>query len=149
MAYERTWRISIKAPPEVVFEYLADVSRHVQWGSDMTKSVAQEAGPPAVGKRYDTDGTLNGKANPSVVTITAMEVPRRFAFDAEDANSVFHHEFTLSGDGGETQLGRRMTMARGPFLNPVLMRIFQGAIDKNYNGALEKLKTTMETGSSA
>jgi carbon monoxide dehydrogenase subunit G len=149
MAYERSWRTSIKAPPEVVFEYLADVSRHVEWGSDMTKSVAEEAGPPAVGKRYDTEGTLNGKANRSIVTISAIDAPRRFAFDAEDANSVFHHEFTLSGDGGETQLDRRMTMTRGPFLNPVFMRIFQGVIDKNYNGALVKLKAKMETGSSA
>ena len=146
MPYERSWRISIRTPREAVFQYLTDVSRHVEWGSDMTKSAAQEGGPPAVGKRYDTEGTLNGKANSSVVTITEMDAPRRFAFDAEDRNSVFHHEFTLSGDTGETQLARRMTMTRGPFLNPIMLRIFQGVIDKNYNGALEKLKAKMEAG---
>jgi hypothetical protein len=113
----------------------------------MTSSEAQQAGPPAVGSRYAAEGILNGKPNRSVVTITAMEAPARFAFDARDAKSTFHHEFTLAGDGRETSLERRMTMPEGPFLNPIFMRLFQGVIDKNYNGALQKLKSKVEADS--
>jgi hypothetical protein len=112
----------------------------------MTTSKAQEPGPPAVGKAYEPEGILNGKPNRSVVTITSLEAPSRFAFDAADSNSVFHHEFTLSGDRGETQVVRRMTIPKGPFMNPIFMRLFQGVIDKNYNGALVKLKDKMEAG---
>jgi uncharacterized protein YndB with AHSA1/START domain len=147
MPYERTWKITINAAPARVFEYLADVSRHPEWGSDMTTSEAQQAGPPAVGSSYATEGILNGKPNRSMVTITALEAPRRLAFDAGDAASVFHHEFTLAGGGHETSLERRVTMLKGPFLNPVFMRIFQGVIDRNYNGALQKLKSKLEAGS--
>ena len=144
MAYDRTWKIAINAPQASVFEYLADVSRHPEWGSDMTSSEAQQAGPPAVGNRYAAEGVRNGKPNRSTVTITALQAPGRFAFDAKDAKSTFHHEFTLTGNGQETSLERRMTMLEGPFLNPVFMRIFQGVIDKNYNGALQKLKSKLE-----
>ena len=144
MAYERTWKIAINAPRARIFEYLADVSRHPEWGSDMTSSEAQQAGPPAVGNRYAAEGVRNGKPNRSTVTITALQAPGRFAFDAKDAKSTFHHEFTLTGNGQETSLERRMTMLEGPFLNPVFMRIFQGVIDKNYNGALQKLKSKLE-----
>jgi uncharacterized protein YndB with AHSA1/START domain len=144
MAYDRTWKIAINAPRARVFEYLADVSRHPEWGSDMTSSEAEQAGAPAVGNRYAAEGVLNGKPNRSVVTITALEPPGRLAFDAKDARSTFHHEFTLTGNGQETSLDRRMTMLEGPFLNPIFMRIFQGVIDKNYNGALQKLKSKLE-----
>jgi uncharacterized protein YndB with AHSA1/START domain len=144
MAYDRTWKIAINAPRAKVFEYLTDVARHPEWGSDMTSSEAQQAGPPAVGNRYAAEGVLNGKPNRSVVTITALEAPGRFAFDAKDAKSTFHHEFTLAGNGHETSLERRMTMLEGPFMNPIFMRLFQGVIDKNYNGALQKLKAKVE-----
>jgi uncharacterized protein YndB with AHSA1/START domain len=146
MAYDRSWTITIKAPREEVFDYLTDVTRHVEWGSDMTTSTAREPGPPAVGKAYEAEGILNGKPNKSVVTITSLEAPSRFAFDATDSNSVFHHEFTLSGGGDATTVARRMTMPKGPFMNPIFMRLFQGVIDKNYNGALVKLKNKMESG---
>jgi uncharacterized protein YndB with AHSA1/START domain len=144
MAYDRTWKITISAPRARVFEYLADVSRHPEWGSDMTSSEAQQEGPPAVGSRYAAEGVLNGKPNRSTVTITALQAPGRFAFDAKDAKSVFHHEFTLTGNGQQTSLERRMTMLEGPFMNPIFMRVFQGVIDKNYNGALQKLKAKLE-----
>jgi uncharacterized protein YndB with AHSA1/START domain len=146
MAYERSWTITIKAPREKVFEYLVDVPKHTEWGSDMTKSEAEKPGPPAVGSRYKADGILNGKPNPSTVTITAIESPKRFEFDAEDSSSVFHHIFTLSGSGAQTQVERRMTLSKGPFVFPIFMKIFQGTIDKNYNGALEKLKAKLEKG---
>ena len=37
-----------------------------------------------------------------------------------------------------------LTLSKGPFVFPIFMRIFQGTIDKNYNGALEKLKARLQ-----
>jgi uncharacterized protein YndB with AHSA1/START domain len=46
MAYSATYNVSIKAPPSKVFEYLADVSRHGEWGSadDRMKIAAEKPG---------------------------------------------------------------------------------------------------------
>lgn len=146
MAYSAVYTVDVKAPPGTVFDYVADVSQHGEWGSadDHMKATAEKHGPPAVGSRYKADGLLNGKPNQSVVTITALENPRRLAFDAEDSNSVFHHEFTFTPAGGGTHVERHVTMTKGPFYFPLVLSIFKSTVQKNYNGAMSNLKTKMD-----
>jgi hypothetical protein len=147
MAYSAAYNVDVKAPQSKVFDYVADVSRHGEWGSadDHMKASAEKPGPPAVGARYKADGMLNGKANPSVVTITALESPKRLAFDAEDANSVFHHEFVFSAAGGGTHVERNVTMTKGPFYFPIVLALFKSTVQKNYNGAMSNLKAKLES----
>jgi uncharacterized protein YndB with AHSA1/START domain len=147
MAYSATYDVLVKAPQQNVFDYVADVERHGEWASepDHMQVSAEKAGPPAVGARYKAEGVLNGRVNPSVVTITELQPPNRLAFDAEDSNSVFRHEFIFSpGDGG-TKVRRNVTMTKGPFYFPLVLAIFKGTVQKNYNGAMQNLKTKMES----
>jgi uncharacterized protein YndB with AHSA1/START domain len=148
MAYSATYNITVRAPQTRVFDYVSDISRHGEWGSaeDKMKASAERPGPAAVGARYKAEGVLNGKVNPSVVTITAYESPKRLAFDATDSNSVFHHEFEFTADAGGTQVVRRVTMTKGPFYFPLVLALFKGTIQKNYNGAMSNLKTKLESG---
>jgi hypothetical protein len=147
MAYSAAYNVDIKAPQSKAIDYVADVSRHGEWGSadDHMKASAEKPGPPAVGARYKADGMLNGKANPSVVTITALDSPKRLAFDAEDSNSVFHHEFVFSAAGGGTHVERNVTMTRGPFYFPIVLALFKSTVQKNYNGAMTNLKAKLES----
>jgi uncharacterized protein YndB with AHSA1/START domain len=146
MAYSATYNVDVNAPPAKVFDYVADVSRHGEWGSepDHMKVTAEKSGPATVGARYKADGMLNGKSNASVVTITALEAPKRLAFDAEDANSIFHHEFVFTPAGSGTHLVRNVTMTKGPFYFPLVLAIFKSTVLKNYNGAMSNLKAKME-----
>lgn len=146
MAYSASYDITINAPQARVFEYIADISRHGEWGSveDKMKVAAEKPGPPAVGARYKAEGVLNGKVNQSVVTITAYDPPKRIAFDAEDSNSVFHHEFILTPDGGRTRFERQVTMTKGPFYFPLVLSIFKSTVVKNYNAAMVNAKAKLE-----
>ena len=146
MAYSASYNVDVKAPQSKVFDYVADVSRHGEWGSadDHMKTSPEKPGPPAVGARYKADGLLNGKANASVVTITALESPKRLAFDAEDSNSIFHHEFVFSAADGGTHVERRVTMTKGPFYFPIVLAVFKSTVQKNYNGAMTNLKAKLE-----
>jgi uncharacterized protein YndB with AHSA1/START domain len=148
MAYSATYNATIKAPQAKVFDYIADVARHGEWGSneDHMKATAEKPGPPAVGARYKAEGVLNGKVNQSVVTITALEPPKRIAFDAEDSNSTFHHEFVLTQVDGGTDVERRVTMTKGPFYFPLVLSIFKSTVVKNYQGAMDNLKAKLEAG---
>jgi uncharacterized protein YndB with AHSA1/START domain len=148
MAYSALYSVDVKAPQATVFNYVADVSRHGEWGSadDHMKATAERPGPPAMGARYKADGMLNGKQNESMVTITNLEPPKRLAFDAEDSNSVFHHEFTFSPAAGGTHVERHVTMTKGPFYFPLVLAIFKSTVQKNYNGAMSNLKNKMEAG---
>jgi uncharacterized protein YndB with AHSA1/START domain len=146
MAYSATYNVTIAAPQAKVFDYIADVSRHGEWGSadDKMKVAAEKPGPPAVGARYKAEGVLNGKVNHSVVTMTAYEPPKRIAFDAEDSNSVFHHEFVFTPADGGTRVERHVTMTKGPFYFPIVMSIFKSTVVKNYNGAMSNAKAKLE-----
>ena len=147
MAYSADYTADVKAPQAKVFDYVADVARHGEWGSadDHMKATAEKPGPPAIGSGYKAEGMLNGKLNNSTVTITALEAPKRLAFDAEDSNSVFNHEFTFSPSSGGTHVERRVTMTKGPFYFPVVLAIFKGTVQKNYNGAMSNLKAKLES----
>jgi uncharacterized protein YndB with AHSA1/START domain len=148
MAYSAVYTVDVKAPQSRVFDYVADVSRHGEWGSDADhmKATAEKPGAPAMGSRYKAEGLLNGKPNQSTVTITALEPPKRLAFDAEDSNSVFHHEFTFSPSNGGTRVERHVAMTKGPFYFPLVLSIFKSTVQKNYNGAMSNLKTKMDGG---
>jgi len=148
MAYSATYDVAVKAPQGKVFDYVADVARHGEWASepDHMRVSAEKAGPPAVGSRYKAEGILNGKVNPSVVTITNLNYPDRFAIDAEDSNSVFHHEFIFSPRGDGSNVTRIVTMTKGPFYFPIMLAIFKSTVQKNYNGAMQNLKRKLETG---
>jgi hypothetical protein len=148
MAYSAAYVIDIRAAQNRVFDYIADVTRHGEWGSadDKMKAAAEKPGPPAVGARYKAEGMLNGKLNHSVVTITGYEPPKRLAFDAEDSNSVFHHEFLLTPDGGGTRVERKVTMTKGPWYFPMVLTIFKSTVVKNYDGAMANLKARLESG---
>jgi len=148
MAYNAMYNVTVKAPQQKVFDYVADVSRHGEWGSadDNMKATAEKPGPPAVGSRYKAEGMLNGKLNNSTVTITALDAPKRLAFDAEDSNSVFHHEFLFTPSGDGTLVERHVGMTKGPFYFPLVLTIFKSTVQKNYNGAMENLKAKMNSG---
>jgi uncharacterized protein YndB with AHSA1/START domain len=146
MAYSAVYTVDVKVPQSKVFDYVADVSRHGEWGSadDHMKATAEKPGSLAIGSRYKAEGLLNGKPNSSVVTITALDAPKRLAFDAEDSNSVFHHEFTFSPSNDGTRVERHVTMTKGPFYFPLVLSIFKSTVQKNYNGAMSNLKTKMD-----
>ena len=146
MAYSAAYTVEVNAAASKVFDYVADVSRHGEWGSadDHMKATAEKPGSPAIGSRYKADRLLNGKPNQSTVTSTALDAPRRLAFDAEDANSVFHHEFIFSAANGGTHVKRHVTMTKGPFYFPLVLAILSSTVKKNYNGAMSNLTTKME-----
>ena len=96
-------RVDIDAPPEVVFDTLAD---HPSWKDWMPRSfvVASPAtGPHYVGNRFTV--RVAGLPFPSSIKIVAFDKPRMLAW-AGGARGVLHghHEFRLSsnGKGGTT-----------------------------------------------
>ena len=148
MAYNAVYSVTVKAPQQTVFDYVADVSRHGEWGSadDHMKASAEKPGPPAVGSRYKAEGILNGRLNNSTVTITVVDPPKRVAFDAEDSNSIFHHEFLFTPSDGGTLVERHVSMTKGPFYFPIVLSIFKSTLQKNYDGAMQNLKAKMDSG---
>jgi len=143
-----TWAITINAPQDRTYAYVADLSRHGEWGSQADEMTIKpdQPGPPEVGKRYTAEGILLGKRNPSTVTITALDPPQRVEFEYEDSRGSGGHVFTFAPDNGGTRVTRQIFGIKQPLLGPVFFRIFKKKIDVNYNGALNNLKAKLESG---
>jgi hypothetical protein len=146
-----TWKIHVDVPPDMAYAYVADIGRHGEWGADadaMTIS-PDESGEPEVGKTYSAEGTLLGKRNPSKVTITALDRPKSVEIEAADSSGISGHVFRFIPDSGGTLITRQIYGVKQPLLGPVFFRIFKSKIDVNFNGALSKLKTNLESRTSS
>jgi hypothetical protein len=142
-----TWKIHVDVPPEVAYAYVADVGRHGEWGSDADAMTIAADDPSElnVGKTYSAEGTLLGKRNPSKVTITALDPPSSVEIEATDSSGISGHVFRFTPDNGGTLITRQIYGVKQPLLGPVFFMIFKSKIDVNFNGALRKLKTNLES----
>ena len=142
-----SWKVFINASPDKVYQYVADVGKHAEWASEADAMVvsAAELGEPAVGKIYKAEGTLLGKRNPSTVTITALDPPKTIEIEAEDSSGISGHVFTLTPQDGGTLVTRQIYGVKQPLLGPVFFFIFKRKIDVNFNGALNNLKSKLES----
>jgi uncharacterized membrane protein len=121
--------ITIAAPAEQVYAYLADFQRHPEWVKNLTTvtpvtpgrtgvgaTFKTAEGPPPVGRwatvrmmTHFVAGVLGGAKPYSEATITALEPPRRIAWWAgvPKGTGFFNRaewEFRLEPQGASTQL---------------------------------------------
>lgn len=137
------WSVDINAPPEKVYGYVADISRHPEWGLD-DMEIEGPSGPATVGATYKAVGTLQGKRNPSTVRVTELEAPQRIEFEVEDSSGRIGHVFTFTSVDGSTHMTRQMYAIKQPAMAPITYLMNRGAINRNFNGALAKLKERLE-----
>jgi uncharacterized protein YndB with AHSA1/START domain len=80
MAYH--WTIHIDAPPEQVFDTLADVANHGSWANSNARLKVSDVtgGPAAVGSKFRSEQVFLGKPQTADIEIVEFDRPRRFAF---------------------------------------------------------------------
>jgi uncharacterized membrane protein len=121
--------ITIQAPIDRVYAYLADFRRHPEWAKNLKKVTQVTPGPIAVGTVFKTQegvppvrmgqqvkmmvpfmlGVLGGAKPYSEATITALESPGRIAWQAGIPKGAGYFnfaewEFVLEAQGDATQL---------------------------------------------
>ena len=113
-----TFRVHVDAPPERVYSYVADFTRHPEWSPDEMKIEAVTPGPTRVGSTYKAEGTLQGKRNRSELQVTALTPSSRIAFTATDKSGPLFHTFTFTSQDGGTLVERNLAAPRLPFPEP-------------------------------
>jgi len=144
-----TFRVHVDAPPERVYSYVADFTRHPEWSPDEMKIEAVTPGPTRVGSTYKAEGTLQGKRNRSELQVTALTPSSRIAFTATDKSGPLFHTFTFTSQDGGTLVERNLAAPRLPFaqqaLRTALMLVFLPiAVRPNFMKALNMMKANVE-----
>lgn len=136
-------RISIQASAGRVFDYVADFTRHSEWGGHGLEVKKSSEGPAAVGSTFSTTAKQFGTQREQS-TITELDPSKAFAWDSTGALGRVHHWFSLSDDGGSTTLSKGAEMVDPTFLAKVTSWKLSKDIPKGIHSDLANIKAKIE-----
>ena len=137
--------VFIRATPDAVFAYVADLSRHKEWAADTVNTVPHEEGPVAVGKRYRSDNHFQLGDVHDELEVTIYDPPRRFGFVARAPNMDVDHLFVLTPANDGTDVQREITVLRAPLMAKLFLPIANMLFAKASNTkSLNQLKAKLE-----
>ena len=140
-------QIVINAPQEKVFSYLADITKHAEWGNPSQKLQVTKTsdGPIGQGATFQSVGQQFGRQD-DTVTIKEYAPNRRIVYESQGKAGLIRHSFDIEpSDGGGVQVTKRFeaVQAKLPFalfLPMVSMFVLPGAL----KGDLERIKAKVE-----
>lgn len=137
--------ITIDRAPDVVFDYLADVSKHSEW-SPKPYRVEGSSGPVKAGDTFTSIGTIPGDKNHrNEVTVTECSRPGRLVLDSMEKGEHFLNTFELAAEGSGTRLTRTMDAPQPRFpLSVVFPLIMAAFIRPDVQKGLRNLKAALE-----
>jgi len=136
-------RISIQAPAGRVFDYVADFTRHGEWGGHDLEVTKSSEGPVAVGSTFSTTAKQFGTQREQS-TITELTPGKMFAWDSTGALGRAHHWFSLSEDGGSTSLTKGAEIVDPTFLAKMTSWKLSRDIPKGLHSDLANIKARVE-----
>jgi len=142
-----SYRVVINAPPDRVFAYVADLTRHPEWSGARLKVEPLASGPVGVGSQYISHGDVaNQKDRPNQLRVTQYQPPTVFAFVAQDPDfGEVPHVFTFTPQAGGTLVDRTVTVTLSPLRAFAFRFLIRPLIGKPLmDKALAALKSKME-----
>jgi len=140
-----TFSTTINRPPDVVFDYIADVSKHSEWSPKPFRAEGT-SGPVKTGDTFSSVGTIPGDKNHrNEVTVTECSPPRRLVLDSLEKDEHFINTFELAADGAGTRVTRIVDAPKPGFpLSVVFPLIMAGFVRPDVNKGLSNLKGILE-----
>lgn len=141
-----TASVDINRPPDAVFDYLADVTKHGEWSPKPLRIEGIEPGAVKPGDTFTSYGVIPGdKKHRNDVTVTEVTAPSRLVLESADKGATFVNTFTLQAAGAGTTVTRTMDMPSPPFPVSVLFPLIKaGVIQPDVRKGLQKLKGNLE-----
>ena len=118
-------RLTIRARPAVVFEYLTDPEKATVWPSSLLEARLEPDEPMRQGTRIIEVRKLLGRRLESVVEVTELERERHFAGRLSSGPVPFEFRYTLEESNGGTRLNFHMEGEPGGFFRlaePLVVR---------------------------
>ena len=141
-----TGSVEISRPPQDVFDYIADLSRHREWQTGLEKVDVQTEGPTRVGTKAVDTRHLPGGARDIPYEITDCDAPRRLAFQVTDGpiRPVGSLTLTSLDNGTRTRVDFAMEF-HGHGLGVVLLPIANRDARKHVPDDMAALKQRLES----
>jgi uncharacterized protein YndB with AHSA1/START domain len=138
-----TKETTIKATPDKVFDYVADLTKHPEWASHDTSVTAQTPGPAKVGSVYKTVGHQFGTQN-ETVTVTDYEPGRKFGFESVGKIGTVRHGFELAPAGDSTRVTKWTEIVKASLMTKLMMPMISRKVPPGLDEDLKRIKAKLE-----
>lgn len=140
--------VYVDRPPEQVFAYVADVSRHARW-SPKPFRVADlpPTGEMVVGSTFTSYGYLPGRSDHrNEVRVLELEPPERLVLESVDASGTYRSTFVVAPrDSGSTVL-RELDLPRPEGVLGITMPLFiRSVLGRDMSKGLRNLATQLRS----
>lgn len=141
-------QITITAPIERVFNYLADFARHAEWAAHPLRLEQTSQGPVGPGAIFTSVGHQFGRDNEDKITVTEVVPSEKIVFDSEGGAGRFRHYFLLEEEDGGTRLTKGVELLKPSFLLRLLSPIVAAfrVTARAFDGDLGRIKAKLEGG---
>lgn len=139
-------QVTINAPAEKVFNYVADISKHGEWGNPGQKLQVEKtsAGPIGQGSTFKSVGQQFGTQNDSV-TITEYVPNQRVVYESQGKAGHIRHSFEIAPADGGVQVTKSFDAVKASGLFAIFQPIAKAFILPGALKAdLERIKAKVE-----
>jgi carbon monoxide dehydrogenase subunit G len=138
--------LDIKAPPEVVFDLLADHTKHPQWDPNMIQAALFDAGPIGPGSKGKTIGELRGRRVESDIYYDSYDRPTYVSGGTSSGPVEATQSCRFKPTDNGTRIDWKMSMNfKGPMR--VLQPFLKSTVKKQRERTLTALKNYIERSS--
>jgi Polyketide cyclase / dehydrase and lipid transport len=136
--------IVIKALPDKVFEYVADMPRHSEWAQHELQVTQTSQGGAGVGATYASVAHQFGTQR-ETQTVVDYTPGTRFAFDARGSIGTVRHAFDLAARDGGTQVTKSMEITKPSLMARIMAPMIAAQTKKGLVVDLERIKAKLES----
>lgn len=127
-----TQQIVVNAPPDTVFAYVSDLTKHAEWTNPGHKVEIKKTseGPVGQGSTFESTGQQFGEQH-DTVTITEFVPGQRLVYEANGSAGQIRHLIDLAPAEGGTQVTKTFEIVKPKFplnvLAPIINTFLQPA----------------------
>ena len=105
----------IEAAPEVVFCYVADISRHAEWAAQALNIVVERGTEHWPGMTFSSTVRIGRGRFTAHGRVIIEEPPVRFIYECKDFSGHYRWSMVLQAEGTGTRLTQRMERLQAPW----------------------------------
>jgi len=138
-------QITVSAPAEKVFSYLADFSRHHEWGLHRLEVSQTSEGPVVAGTTFQSRGRMWGLDIRNENGVTEFVPNRRIVFESVSPGGRFRNAFTIEEQRDTSLLVKQVEVVQPRMLLWPLVRLgFPLVAGRRLEGDLKRIKAKLE-----
>lgn len=136
-------QITINAPADKVFEYVADFARHPEWAGNPLEVSPAGSGPAGVGSSFTTTGKFLG-THTDTVTVAEYSPPTKLVLECQGDAGQTRNSFTLREAAGATVLSKGFELTKPSFMSRLFTPFIALSSPKSLTKDLERIKSRVE-----